>query len=654
MNTMEPETSGEVRRIRRLVAFFGVFFILLGQFLIYSAPLDEKVLFPQYEGLSLLGVALFLLSQLVRPGPLTRRLAGRILISERAAWVVVAFMLSVLATVGSGLFQISTRSNYIPVLAVWVLAGLAYVAAFSDRILTWAEWKAWLKSHRTELLMLLAVILLGASLRFYKLGEIPRVLDGDEGRVGMAAQTTVLGDLANPFALWDNFGALYLQAINLCLRFFGPTPFALRLLPAIGGILAIPAIYLLARQIGGKQVAFIAAFLIATSHNHINFSRIASVAYIHGTWLVPFELYFLLSGLEKRQFWRTALGGVILAMHFSVYLTAQVVTAMILVYMIICFIFLRSWFKPSLPQALVFWGGFLIMILPEAYYVMHYPEQFLNRLTQDGTFTSGWLATTMASTGQSAVQILFGRVLHAFLALIYYPSLDFYGSPTPMLNMISASIFLLGLGLALWRTKSPNYLLLNGNFWAATLAVGIFAVPPSADSYRMLMALPAALIMAAIGLDQMLEYFGLGWKQARAAYGLSVSAILVSLLIFNLWTYYGDFAGQCRYGDNLAGRFASYLGKYVKTVDSQSDIYLLSNDIYSYGTHASTYFLSQSRPVTNLPASVDSVDFVSGETIIANPDRIAELLTWVHAHPGGQLQYQYDCSRTILVAYRVP
>ena len=515
MNTMEPETSGEVRRIRRLVAFLGVFFILLGQFLIYSAPLDEKVLFPQYEGLSLLGVALFLLSQLVRPGPLTRRLAGRILISERAAWVVAAFMLSVLATVGSGLFQISTRSNYIPVLAVWVLAGLAYVAAFSDRILTWAEWKTWLKSHRVELLILLAVILLGASLRFYKLGEIPRVLDGDEGRVGMAAQTTVLGDLANPFALWDNFGALYLQAINLCLRFFGPTPFALRLLPAIGGILAIPAIYLLARQIGGRQVAIIAAFLVATSHTHINFSRIASVAYIHGTWLVPFELYFLLSGLEKRQFWRTALGGVILAMHFSVYLTAQVVTAMILVYMIICFIFLRSWFKPVLPQALAFWGGFLIMILPEAYYVAHYPEQFLNRLAQDGTFASGWLAGMVTSTGQSAVQILFGRVMHAFLALIYYPSLDFYGSPTPMLNMISASIFLLGLGLALWRTKSPKYLLLNGNFWAATLAVGIFAVPPSADSYRMLMALPAALIMAAIGLDQMLEYFGLGWKSGN-------------------------------------------------------------------------------------------------------------------------------------------
>jgi hypothetical protein len=368
---------------------------------------------------------------------------------------------------------------------------------------------------------------------------------------------------------------------------------------------------------------------------------------------VPLELYLLLSGLEKRQAWRTALSGVILAIHFSVYLTAQVVTAMILVYMLIAFLFLRSWFRPAWREALAFWGGLFITLMPEFFYVLRTPEQFLNRLAQDGTF-SGWLDSTMQTTGQSAFQLLAQRVIHAFLSLIYYPAHDFYGSPVPMLSMIAASMFLLGLGLSLWRTKSPKYLLLNGNFWAATLAVGIFAVPPSADSYRMLMALPAAIIMAAIGLDQVLEYFGIGWEQARGAYGVIVGAVLTSLLIFNLWTYYGDFAGQCRYGDNLAGRFASYLGGYVKTVGSQSDIYLLSNDIYSYGTHASTYFLSQSRPVTNLPDPIDSVQFVKGETIIANPDRIPELLAWAHAHPGGNLQYQYDCTRTILVAYQVP
>ena len=654
MDNSKPETSGDVRRIRRVVAFLGLFLILLGQFLIYSTPLNDRVIFPPQSWLSLLGVALFLIGQAIPSNKWTERLSARLGVSPRLAWIGVALALSALATLGAELFQISTRSNYIPILTVWFLGAIAYVTAFFNGEPLQFDLRAWWTRYRNEVLTVLGLIVLAAAARFYMLGEIPRVLDGDEGRVGLAAQTTVLGELANPFALWDNFGALYLQAINLSLKFFGPTPFGLRLVPALGGILAVPAVYLFARQIGGRQVAFIAAFLIAVSHTHINFSRIASVAYIHGTWLVPFELYFLLSGLEKRQAWRTALSGVILAMHFSVYLTAQVVTAMILVYMLICAVFLRAWFRDLWRQVLAFWGGLLITLLPELVYVIRTPEQFLNRLAQDGTFNTGWLADTMAATGHSAVQVLGERVIHAFLALIYYPALDFYGSPTPMLSMISASMFLLGLGLSLWWTRSPRYLLLNGNFWAATLAVGIFAVPPSADSYRMLMALPAALIMAAVGLNHVFEYLGLGWEKARGAYVASVGAVLASLLIFNLWTYYGDFAGQCRYGDNLAGRFASYLGKYARSVTSESDIYLLSNNIYVYGSHASTDFLSQRRTIINVPEPLDAHQFVSGETIIASPDRITELLDWARAHPGGELRYQYDCQRTILLAYQVP
>ena len=45
---------------------------------------------------------------------------------------------------------------------------------------------------------------------------------------------------------------------------------------------------------------------------------------------------------------------------------------------------------------------------------------------------------------------------------------------------------------------------------------------------------------------------------------------------------------------------------------------------------------------------------VSGETIIASPERIPELEEWARAHPGGLLQYQYDCATTILLSYRVP
>ncbi|NJN80722.1 MAG: hypothetical protein HC797_09790 [Anaerolineales bacterium] len=259
----------------------------------------------------------------------------------------------------------------------------------------------------------------------------------------------------------------------------------------------------------------------------------------------------------------------------------------------------------------------------------------------------------MQATGQSSIQILFERVVHAFLSLIYYPALDFYGSPSPMMSMISSVMFLAGLGIVLWNIRNPGYLLLLGYFWSATAAIGIFATPPSADSYRMLMALPAAVTMAALGLDKTLEILGMGWNHLRTAYAFTVTAILTSLLFFNLWTYYVEFAGQCRFASDRPGRFGTYLGIQLQEIENENRVYLLSNPIYFHGSHPATFFLSL-RPVINFADPIDSLDAVYGETIIAPPDRMEELEEWARTQPGGQLHYKYDCDTAILLSYQVP
>jgi 4-amino-4-deoxy-L-arabinose transferase-like glycosyltransferase len=655
MSNQKTEVSGDVTNVQRFVAFLGFLLLLISQFLAFSAPFDSEIVFPPYAWLIVLGLVLFISSYFIRPTPFWQKISARFNLPRRVFWILAGVSLSVLAAMATSLFSNSGQvNNYIPVLTIWVLSAFCYIYAFSHDSLSIKSIIAGIKVHRNEILVVLAIMLFASALRFYKLGSIPRVIDGDEGRIGLTAQVTVSGNLANPFALWENIGALYLQMTNMLFRIFGVSAFSLRLLPAISGVLAVPSIYIFARQVGGRRIALIAAILLAISHTHIHFSRIASVAYIHGTWLVPLELYLLLSGLEKRESWRTALSGVLLAMHFSVYLTAQIIVGVVLVYMLVAFLFLRNWFRPALNQALAFWGGFLVTILPEAFFIWQQPNEFMNRMGQDGTFQSGWLANTVQTTGHSAVTILFERVIHAFMSLIYFPSIDFYGSSVPMLSMISATIFLLGLVISLWRTRTPGFLLLNGYFWGATLSVGIFAVPPTADSYRMLVAIIPAFTLAAIGLDQILDLFGVGWTNARTAYVFSTTVVIAGLLIFNVWTYYGDFAGQCRYGGNLVGRFASYLGSYAKTIDNELSVYLLNDDLYFYGSHASTDFLSDQRKITNFPEPIDTLNPVSGETIIASPDRIPELEAWAHDHPGGQLRYQYDCQTTILLAYQVP
>jgi hypothetical protein len=152
----------------------------------------------------------------------------------------------------------------------------------------------------------------------------------------------------------------------------------------------------------------------------------------------------------------------------------------------------------------------------------------------------------------------------------------------------------------------------------------------------------------------MLSQIGLSWANNRFRYGTIVSIILVGLVSLNVWTYFFDFVGRCRYGGDPQTRFASQLGTVVREIDDEGTVYLLSDATYFYGSHASVDFLTHSRFITNFADPVESLQAVSGETIIASPPRIDELLTWARTHPGGDLHYQRDCSTVILVAYHMP
>ncbi|MGB7536896.1 MAG: glycosyltransferase family 39 protein [Anaerolineales bacterium] len=640
--------------MRRIIAAAAVLLVLTAFLFLYSYPNEPEKNIPLAMGFIVVGIVLFLLTLLIKPSAAESRPAADLRLPRREIWIAAAVLLGILATVMMLVFLQFDRQNYIPVMSMWFGAAACYLTAFAGALPARAEWAAWWRTHWKECLVVGGITILAAVLRFYKLGEIPHTVNGDEGWLGSIAQSAIHSPYANPFALWQNFGGMYLQAINLGMMVLGASPLSLRLMPAIAGTLAIPALYLFARQISGKRIAILAAILLAMSHTHMNFSRTVGVGYIQDTWLVPLELYLLLTALQKQSRLRAAAGGLLLGMHFTIYLTPQIFTGMLAVFCILVLLF----FRRSLPQAgrtfAVFWGGLALMLLPEAVFAATHPADFFERLNLEGTLQSGWLVKQMQATGQTTVEILLDRVTHAFLSLIYYPAIDYYGSLIPVLSLFTGVFFLIGLGISLWRTRSINHLLLNGYFWVGPLAIGLFSIPASADSYRVLMILPAAILLAAIGLDTALNSIGADWGRNRATYAGVAAFLLIFLFAFNQWTYFVDFAGKCRYGGDRQTRFASYLGSYLVTLPPAETVYLLSDDVFRFGTHPSTNFLSGGRPVTNLPDPIDSAEPVSGEILIASPDRIPELLAWIHEHPGGKLDTFYDCQTLFLLAYHVP
>lgn len=103
------------------------------------------------------------------------------------------------------------------------------------------------------------------------------------------------------------------------------------------------------------------------------------------------------------------------------------------------------------------------------------------------------------SSGQPAFLVLLERFAHVCQAIFILPFQDFYWAPAPVLDLVTGLLFVVGAFLALRRTRDPKILLLNGWLWSGIVAISLFAIPPSADSYRLFMVLPAMCVIAALG-----------------------------------------------------------------------------------------------------------------------------------------------------------
>lgn len=641
-----PEPGDQTARV--LAAGLAVTLLVVSQMILLALP-DGTV-----AGLliALAGGVIFIAFALREPPARVTRALARVRLSFRSVCLLISILLTAIAAFWSVLYEVRDRLDYTPIVLIWMCGVATLIVGFAAGH-TFAL-RAWLKENRWELLIVVLITLGAAALRFIQLGQLPRVIDGDEGLIGQYVVVAKGNPLANPWSWFANIGGLYRHSIGLAIKLLGQTPFALRLLPALGGTLAIPALYLLARHLFGKRVAIFAASLLAVSHAHIHFSRTTAVTYTQSTLFASLEIYFFMSGLRKRDPLRLAIGGVLLAVHFNTYLGAQILIAFLIVYTLIAALVDRPLLRGAWRTYSVFWLSFVIASLPQLAFTLRHPEELAMRLSQSGTFQGTWLTDQAALTGASPVQILFERVAHVFLSLNHYPALDFYGAFIPMLDVFTATLFVLGLCYALWHTRDYRYLLLNGWFWSLTIAIGLFSIPPSSDSYRMLMAFPVVMLLAAIGLDLIVNALtALARNRPVAQIGLA-ALVLLTITLYNSRAYYIDFLQQCRFGNDTATRFASYLGKYLSTLNRETTVYLLSNEGLRYGTHLSVDFLSKTLPVKNVDGPVTDIQPGIDTTIIAISPRAEELREWTRSNPGGKLHQEFDCGNLMLLAYELP
>lgn len=246
-------------------------------------------------------------------------------------------------------------------------------------------------SRYKNALFLFLILIIAGGLRLYHLQSLPPGLYPDEAMNGNnALEANATGNYKVFYPENNGREGLFINIQAFVLKTVGlREPWVLRLPSAIFGILTVLGLYFLAKELLGRKVGLLAAFFLATSFWHINFSRIGFRA-IMAPLLMTWALFFFLCGFRKLQGGGKALGsfyailgGVVYGLGFYTYIAYRATP-------LIFFLFL-----PFFGKNKDFWksmGLFLvatfIVALPIGLYFLHNPADFFGRTTQVSVGTS--------------------------------------------------------------------------------------------------------------------------------------------------------------------------------------------------------------------------------------------------------------------------
>lgn len=156
---------------------------------------------------------------------------------------------------------------------------------------------AWLGKYRTGV-GLTSLLGTASYFRFAQINSLPPGLDETSARIGLQALRLSWSNWYPPFDSTNSYSPLWVWLQSIAVHIFGHTPWALRLWPAIFGVLAVLVVWLLARSWFNTRIAWVAGLTMAVSPWAVTVSRNGLPSALPPL-LVPLTLW--LSGRARRR-----------------------------------------------------------------------------------------------------------------------------------------------------------------------------------------------------------------------------------------------------------------------------------------------------------------------------------------------------------------
>ncbi len=459
-------------------------------------------------------------------------------------------------------------------------------------------------NKRNSLIFLIAIIILASFLRLWQIKTIPPGFYFDEamnGNNAMEAWDTKNFELFYP----ENNGreGLWINMMAPFLAIFGNEPWVPRAMAAIIGILTVIGLYFLTKTLfGSERTALFAAFFLATSFWHINFSRISFRAILAPFFLV-WSFYFLwktvaetkfLNSLSlnfslREKFARPRLefknlisalaGGLFFGLGFYTYISFRVAP------LLLVFPFIKIWQaqpeerRANFKKIFVFLIFAFLIALPIGIYFLQNPQDFFGRTAQISIFSGN---TPLRDLGFNILKTIGMFFWHGD----YNWRHNFSGEPELWLPV--ALLFLLGIIISLRNRKIKDWFLIS--WFAIMLLPAVVSNEGIPHALRAIVVIPPIMIFAALGLEYVFLKFS-GWiSKNMEQFSESIrqlSRIRKQLIIF-LFVFFAAAIAQAyaqyffRWANNPNVYYAfngNYLqlGKYLKSVSADIPKYVIVN-----------------------------------------------------------------------------
>jgi len=566
----------------------------------------------------------------------------------RALFAISSVLLALLAYEGFA-------GNYLPGgLWYWLGAMLYFVLAFAHRP----------HLSRPRLpgrfwLALLAITLLGAVFRFYRLDAIPGEMTSDHAEKLLDVHDVLMG--ARPIFFPRNTGRealqFYLTAALIRLTPLTENHLALKVGTALFGAITVPLTAFLGRELYGRLAGLFAAFFIAVSHWHVAISRVGLRFPFTAAFTAP-ALAFLLRAFRNngRNDWLAA--GLILGLGLHSY-TAMRIVPLLFILLVLAKVAADLFRRrrggagsESSSLCRAFWqnallGGLLALIafLPLVRYLQENPDMFWYRASsrlQEGLPAGALWANFWTNVKNALLMFNYrGDVV---------PANTIPGSP--QLGLVAGALFILGLTYAVWRLLAARerrsaYVLLS---FAVLLLPSILSLAypeENPSAVRTGGAIPVVMLVAALPLT---VGTAACWRQCvgwgrRAAVPLLAGLLLFAIAEDAKW-YFDDYDAHYRLSNWNATEMGAVAREFARQYGSLRDVYHIPYphwvDTRNIGINAGDVTWNNAVPDLNEIAAQAALP--GPRLYFVHPDHHEALAALQAAYPDGELHY-YDSER---------